>query len=114
MGRKPRLTIKKVADALTETRGGVAMVASMLGVSLTTIYNYLEKYPDLKELKNSFTVLLVDKGVYQLHDAVEAGDPWAVKYALSTQGKDRGYTERQEITGADGSELEIKLTWGDE
>ena len=78
------------------------MAASELGVSHTTIYNYLNKYDELKELQASFAEVMVDKAEYRLHDAVVDGDPWAIKYALSTKGKARGYTERTEITGADG------------
>ncbi len=110
MGRKPRVSKAKVIEALTESKGGVYMAASILGVAYTTVYNYLEKYPDLQELKDSFDGFLVDKGVFQLHDAVESGDPWAVKYALSTKGKDRGYTERQELTGKDGEQLATPQT----
>lgn len=99
------MTKAKVEKALRKFRGGVYLVASALDVSPRTIYNYLEKYADLKELKDSFAGEMVDKAEYNLHDAVEAGDPWALKYALSTKGKDRGYTERQEISGPDGGAL---------
>lgn len=111
MGTKPRLSKKRIATALTKYRGGVYLVASKLGVSHTTIYNYLKKYPDLNAIKESFSGELVDKAEYNLHEAVESGDPWAVKYALSTKGKDRGYTERQEITGADGQPQLVHLIW---
>lgn len=114
MGTKPRLTKKRIAAALNKYRGGVYLVASNLGVSHTTIYNYLKKYPDLMDIKESFGGELVDKAEYNLHDAVESGDPWAVKYALSTKGKDRGYTERQEITGADGAPTIVTLVWENE
>jgi len=109
MGRKRRLTKKILADALRETKGGVYLAARRLSCSPSSIYRYLEKYPDLKELKESFAEVLVDKAEYQLHDAVEDGDAWAIKYALSTKGKNRGYTERQEITGADGSDMVIHV-----
>jgi len=109
MGAKPRLSKAKVRAALIKSKGGVYLAASNLGVVHGTVYNYLERFPELKELKESFDGELVDKGVFQLHDAVESGDPWAVKYALSTKGKDRGYTERQEITGADGNEIIFKV-----
>jgi hypothetical protein len=31
---------------------------------------------------------------------------------LSTKGKRRGFTERTEITGAEGADLSIKVQWG--
>jgi hypothetical protein len=41
--------------------------------------------------------MLVDIAEGHFSDAVVSGDPWAVKMALSTLGKDRGYTSKQEI-----------------
>ena len=98
-----------VEKALRKFRGGVYLAASALDVSPRSVYNYLEKYPELQELKDSFAESMVDKAEYNLHDAVEKGDPWALKYALSTKGKNRGYTERQEITGADGGDMVIHV-----
>ena len=111
MGRKARLNKAKVERALRKYRGGVYLAASALEVSPRTIYNYLEKYPDLQELKDSFAELMVDKAEYNLHDAVESGDPWAVKYALATKGKSRGYTERQEISGPDGKNPHVTIEY---
>ena len=41
-------------------------------------------------------------------DLVLAGNLGAIIFFLKTQGKERGYTERQEITGADGTALVIE------
>ena len=103
------MTKKLVAAALRKKRGGVYLVASALGYSHTAIYDFLNKYPELQALKDSFAGVTVDKAEYNLHDAVEDGDAWAIKYALSTIGKDRGYSERSEVTGADGSPVIIKV-----
>jgi hypothetical protein len=37
--------------------------------------------------------------------AVRRGEPWAVCFTLKCLGKDRGYVERQERTGAGGQPL---------
>lgn len=109
MGTRPRLSKKRIEAALRKHRGGAYLAASELSVSHTTIYNYLNKFPDLKELQESFAESMVDKAEYKLHEAVVDGDPWAIKYALSTKGKARGYTERTEHTGADGGDLTIRM-----
>lgn len=109
MGTKSRLTKRIIAEALEEYKGGAYLAASALGVSHMTIYRWLEKHPDLKELKEAFSERMVDKAEYKLHEAVEVGDPWAVKYALSTKGKQRGYTERTELSGPDGGAIPIRM-----
>jgi hypothetical protein len=50
----------------------------------------------------------VDTAELKLRQAVINGEAWAVLFALRTKGKERGYVERQEVTGKDGGGIEIK------
>jgi hypothetical protein len=38
-----------------------------------------------------------------------AGEPWAVALTLKTLGKQRGYVERQEVTGADAGPVDVRV-----
>ena len=49
---------------------------------------------DLKELYETIT----DIAEAELISSVKRREPWAIKYWLSTKGKDRGYTTKQEAT----------------
>jgi len=107
MGHR-RLTKKIVREALINKKGAVYLAASDLGCSHTAIYDYLDKYPDLQELKDGFDEEVTDIAVLNLRKAVINADPWALKYQLSTKGKNRGYVERQEVTGADGGAIVVE------
>lgn len=106
--RKGKFTEKDVIDALTASKGMVYVAARRLGCVANTIYNYAEKYPAVKEAMTQERGLMVDTAEIALYKAVQNGEPWAVSLTLKTIGKDRGYTERQEISGPDGSAIEIK------
>jgi hypothetical protein len=84
-----------------------------LGVSHTAIYDYVNKYDDVREVKEFYTEELNDIAELKLRQAVQKGEPWSIKYQLSTQGKKRGYIERQELTGKDGQEVTIKVVYDD-
>lgn len=109
MGNKARLSKKKVLDMLHETKGAVYVAAARLKCSHTTVYKYINDHPEVKEIKEYYDGELVDYGEIALRTSVLNKEPWAVKYLLSTKGKDRGYTERQEITGANGGSIPIQF-----
>lgn len=102
-----KLSKSKVIEAIHEKKGAVYLAAKKLQCSHTAVYNYVKKYPDVREAKEYYTEERSDIAEYQLGEAIKRGEPWAIKYQLSTQGKKRGYVERSEITGSDGS----PITW---
>jgi len=110
MGHR-RLTKKIVKEALINKKGAVYLAASDLGCSHTAIYDYLDKYPELQELKDGFDEEVTDIAELNLRKAVINADPWALKYQLSTKGKNRGYVERQEVTGKDGDGVTLKVIY---
>ena len=111
-----KLSKQKVIQALKETKGAVYLAAARLKVSHTAIYDYVNKYDDVREVKEFYTDELNDIAELKLRQAVQKGEPWSIKYQLSTQGKTRGYVERQEITGKDNEPfvIKVKLKDGDD
>ena len=106
-----KLSKQKVIKALKETKGAVYLAANRLGVSHTAIYGFINKYDDVREVKEFYTEELNDIAELKLRQAVQNGEAWSIKYQLSTQGKARGYVERNEITGKDGNDVTIRVVY---
>lgn len=92
-----------VVDAIQEARGNKTTVARSLMVSRATVYNWIKEYPEIAQAFQDERERRLDVGESALDAAVERGEAWAVCFLLKTQGKDRGYIERQEVTGKDGA-----------
>lgn len=110
MARKPRYTIEQIAQAL-EANGGIladaarAMTDAGRPISRRSLYNYIQRHPQLQEVVEDQHATLVDTAQSWLRRHVEAGDMKACIYVLNTLGKDRGFTTRTETTAANGAPL---------
>jgi hypothetical protein len=58
----------------------------------------------LELVDGAYYEVVTQDGIQVVKDSPNAQ---AVKFYLSTKAKDRGYVERQEITGADGGPVQI-------
>lgn len=115
MARPRSIDREELINAIWAAQGKVAVAAQRLGCTVRTIYYYAEKYPTVRnaidEARAMWDEKLVDLAEMKLFQEVDDGRAWAIKYALSTKGKHRGYVERQEVTGADGGALNIVVRW---
>lgn len=95
--------------AIELSHGVKAGVAAALGCSRQTVDNYFDKWPHLVELFEAQRSTLVSKAVGALatdvDDRTSGGHQRAYMFVLKTLAKDDGFTERSEITGADGEAL---------
>jgi len=93
---KLKLTKQKIKEAIPECNGVKKYLAEKLNVDRQTIYRYFARYPDLEEASQEYLDSVSDVAEHHLIEAVKAGNSWAVRYWLSTRGKNRGYTTKQE------------------
>ena len=107
-----KLTAAAVTAAIRDMNGNISAVARRLGVCRQTVYNYIERHPSVKDVLTEARETMIDNAESALYRAVLNGEAWAVCFFLKTQGKSRGYVERQEVTGADGGA--IVMQWPDE
>ncbi len=95
--------------AIKESRGVKAAVAAALTCSRQTVDNALERWPELREQLDAARSGLVAKAASALAKDVEDrnsdGHQRAYMFVLKTLGREEGFAERQEITGADGAAL---------
>lgn len=94
--------------ALKATKGSVYLAAERLGCSHQTVYNYIDRYATVKDAYEFESGRTLDVAELALYKAIQDGESWAVKFILSTKGKNRGYTERTELTGAEGGPVPIQ------
>jgi hypothetical protein len=105
---KLRYTVAQVVAAVDEGQTCIG-AAQVLGCTTRTLRNYALRYPKVQAAILEHRQQIVDKAEKALVTGIENGEQWAVVLALKTLGKDRGYVERSEITGADGAPMQIKI-----
>ncbi len=111
MGQPEKFTCDEMAQAITDARGLVSLVAKRLGCEQQTVRNYIKRYATCKQALEDARESLKDFTESQLLKQIDGGNIAGIIFFLKTQARDRGYIERQEITGADGGAIQLK--WSD-
>jgi hypothetical protein len=101
-------TIQEVKDALTEAYGFLSGAAEKLGVTRRTLESRIAHHVELQEHLKAVREKKLDFAEGMLMRLMREGNIAATIFYLKTQGKHRGYVERQELTGADGA-IEIRV-----
>ena len=114
MTNKPRYPTSQVIKAIRDTKGLVSLAALKLGCDPDTVRSYAKRYPTVAVALKEERSRMTDVAELALYDRILAGDGWAVCFYLKTQGRDRGYIERHEVTGADGKEIVLRVIYDDE
>lgn len=104
-----RITAKQIEHAIRQTSGNLSQAAKALGVSRSTINRRVSQSAALKQITEDVREELVDIAESALRREVVSGNITAIIFTLKTQGKRRGYVERQELTGTDGDHIVIRL-----
>jgi hypothetical protein len=108
-----RLTVQQIEDALKKTAGNISQAAKSLGVNRNTLYNRIHNAPTLQTVLQNSREELVDIAESALLRGVIEGNMTAIIWTLkaSPAAKARGWSERQEVTGADGGAITIKVIY---
>ena len=102
---RDELNAEMVIKAIAEYKGNVSMVARHFKMSRQTLYKYINAHPSVMAALEEARETMIDNVESALYSAALAGEGWAVCFFLKTQGKRRGYVERTELTGLDGTPL---------
>ena len=102
---------KAIIEAVQAVNGMIYLAARKLGCTPQTIYNRMEKNAQIREAVEMSRGEMIDIAEQKLRMAVSNGEPWSIGLVLKTIGKNRGYVERQEVTGADGGAIVVE--WDD-
>lgn len=109
MARK-KVSRKRLREAIQLKRGNVSGICSELNISRQTFYNYKNMDDQIDGWVRDARESIVDLAESQLLRHISEvndglGDFRAIQFTLQTFGKDRGWSTRTEITGADGASL---------
>lgn len=104
---RKRIAEKKneVLAKLNEHSGIVASSCKAAGISRVTFYQWCKDDPDFKEKVDDVMELQKDFAEALILKKMKDGDTTMLIFYAKTKMKDRGYVERQEVTGADGKPL---------
>jgi hypothetical protein len=99
-------SVEQVRAAL-EASGGIYLgAAAKLKCAPNTVKNMVKRYPELQDAIAEIKENNLDLAETQLIKAIGKGSPWAICFYLKTQGKERGWTERRELTGKGGGPVQ--------
>jgi hypothetical protein len=106
MARKEEYTVDEVKTALRASKGFMTAAAAKLGCTTQTLRNYIKRYPDeLAEIMPEENEKMLDFAESKLFKQIQDDNLTAIIFFLKTRGKARGYSERLEMTGADGGAM---------
>lgn len=109
-----QFTNDDIIKALEETRGTIYLAAERLGCSHKTIERRAKAVVAVRNVIERYRGRRVDVAELALDHALTIGEPWAIQFTLRTQGKNRGYVERTELTGVDNENIKITVVYEDE
>ena len=114
MAKTEKFTPYEIIQAIEKSEYGTASeIADMLGCSDRTVYKYMERYETVKAAMSLRKERLKDFVEGKLYSEIKKGNITAIIFYLKTQAKDRGYVERQEVTGADSAPIELIVKYAD-
>lgn len=102
-----KLNIKRLAKVLRDMQGNISATGRAFGVTRQAIHNFIKRHPQLQQVLIDARETMIDNAESVLQKKVLEGEAWAVCFTLKTQGKNRGYVERQEYSGPDGGPIAV-------
>lgn len=109
MANKNKYTLEQIKDAINKSGGFISIACKSLGCTRRTVYNYIDKYPELKEVVTDIREHYLDIAEASLIQKVKDGNTPELLFYLKTQGKKRGYIEKQQIDLSSGDEQINKI-----
>ncbi len=91
--------------ALEYSLGNVKQACDKMKGARQTHYNWIEQDEYYRQRVEEIREMRLDFAESELMKLIKEGNVAATIFFLKTQGKKRGYVERQEVTGAEGAPI---------
>jgi hypothetical protein len=121
-----KFTAEQVIEAVKDSDGVIALVARRLHCRWNTAARYINLYPTAKAALEDETNTLYDEAERIIYTnirllrarqeaegrPVESYDAWRM-LTQTRRGRERGFSERQEVSGTDGNALHVIVEYVD-
>ena len=97
-------------EALEKSLGVVTTATKIVGIDRSTHYKWLASDKKYKKAVEEINNVALDYVESKLFKSIEKGRDAPIIFYLKTKGKNRGYIERQEITGLNGESFRKPTT----
>ena len=103
-------TIKKqLIGALEKTLEIVTTACKSVNIARSTFYDWYNGDSDFKKQVDGIENMAMDFVESKLYNLIKENNPAAIIFYAKTKMKDRGYVERQELTGKDGGPVKVQI-----
>ena len=97
--------MENVRAKILQGKGNASFTAQLLGIGRSTLYEWMDKHPEIKTWIQEAGEAQIDHVENRLFELIDRYDTGATIFYLKTKGKARGYVERQETHHSGGIEL---------
>ena len=104
-----KVSDKQMVEALRATHGEIGEAAARLGCHRHTISNRVKTSRAVREALEETREILLDKAETRLGEAIDRGEPWAIRYFLDNRGAARGYGRTPTVTVTGGVAVSPRL-----
>ena len=87
-----------IVAKLVQYNGKLSSTANALGITLSTLQSYIKKSKKLQECLITFNEVELDKAEEKLTEQIDKGNLAAIQFMLKCKGKERGWTEKTEMS----------------
>jgi transposase len=109
MNRSRRPSNATMLKAIKGSHGIVSVVAKRLGVEWHTANTYIRADEETLQALRDEEEKVSDAAENQLVRKINSGDPWAVKFWLTTKARKRGFVSKAEIAGEIDGEINVTI-----
>ena len=103
---------KAMLEALEQSLGVVTSACKKVGIGRSTFYDWMRSDEEFAKQVQDIGEIAIDFAESQLHKQIKGGNTSATIFYLKTKGKNRGYVERQEISGDLDNQLIVRVIDG--
>jgi hypothetical protein len=106
---RPLLGVDEVMVALLEHDGDVSAAAEAINRPRWKVQKLIDETPTLQMIAGDLQASIVDQAESVLKGALDNDDIGTARLVVTTLGKNRGWTPRQEMTGKDGRAVQVTI-----